>query len=302
MPQSVNFFSQGLKIAANLYLPQDASQKERAALVVSHPGGGCKEQTAGLYAEKLRQLGFIALTFDAAYQGASEGQPRYLEDPSQRAEDIKNAVTYLSTLPEVDPERIGALGICASGAYVSFAAQTDVRIKAAAGISSACFGRLFSEGLHNSNPPEALQQALVEAGKERIREANGESHASILLFLPKKLLILSLIEPCLKKLMITIALLVLNKLVLPIAFCLEVWTSWLNSLVLKTFIWFHLVRFYLLLVLMLIVNTLVKMLLKRPRNPRNCLLLKVLHISIFMIDLNMLILQLKSLNLSLTSI
>ncbi|KAK9759457.1 hypothetical protein K7432_017559 [Basidiobolus ranarum] len=84
MPSKITFQSQGIKIAGNLYLPEDTQPKKHAAIVIGHPGGGVKEQTAGLYAEKLCNLGFIALAFDAAYQGQSEGLLRYLEDPAQR--------------------------------------------------------------------------------------------------------------------------------------------------------------------------------------------------------------------------
>jgi dienelactone hydrolase len=139
MPEEVTYLSQGIKIAAKLYFLQDSSEKKCAVIVASHPGGGCKEQTAAIYAERLAQLGFITLTFNAAYQGAKGDEPYYLEDPSQRAEDIKDTVTYLSTLTQVEPERVGVLGFCASSTYVSYASPTDVRIKAAAGVSSFFF-------------------------------------------------------------------------------------------------------------------------------------------------------------------
>lgn len=172
--QKVSFNSQGLKIAANLYLPQDeGSHKKHAAIVVGHPFGGVKEQTSGLYAEKLSKLGFVTLAFDAAYWGDSEGTPRHLEDPAQRVEDVKSAVSYLSTLSQVDPERIGAFGICAGGGYISNASQTDLRIKAVATVSAADIGELFREGMQGSTSFEDLQKSLLESAKARTEEAKG---------------------------------------------------------------------------------------------------------------------------------
>jgi fermentation-respiration switch protein FrsA (DUF1100 family) len=177
MPRtSIQFPSNSFTLAGDLYTPEgSATDRKRAAIVIAHPFGGVKEQTAGLYAKQLAQNGFIALAFDAAFQGDSSGEPRYLEDPSQRAEDIKAAVTYLSTLEHVDSERIGALGICASGGYVPFAAQTDTRIKAVATISAVDLGGLLTRPFGGGPLKDDLRQSLEQAGQLRIAEAKGEA-------------------------------------------------------------------------------------------------------------------------------
>jgi uncharacterized protein len=174
MRSNVTFKSNGLKVAGHLYLPDDYKEGEkRPAIVVGHPCGGVKEQTAGLYAKKLSEKGFITLAFDASYQGESEGEPRYLEDPFARAEDVKSAVTFLETRGEVDEQRIGALGICASGGYVPFSAETDRRIKAVGTVSAVDMGDFVRSGLRNSVIPN-LEHLLEESNKARIEEAKGQ--------------------------------------------------------------------------------------------------------------------------------
>ncbi|MYQ48819.1 alpha/beta fold hydrolase [Streptomyces sp. SID4985] len=175
MKQNVTFDSAGLKLAGTLFTPDEHSGDRLPAVVVSHPAGGVKEQTASVYAERLAREGFAALVFDAAYQGESEGTPRGLENPFQRAEDVRAAVTYLTTRDDVDPARIGALGICASGGYVPFAAQTDHRIKAVGTVSAADTGDLFRRGLGRTQGPEALEAMLDQAGALRTAEARGEA-------------------------------------------------------------------------------------------------------------------------------
>ncbi|KAL4961595.1 alpha/beta hydrolase [Aspergillus stella-maris] len=177
-PEWVHFDSDGISIAAHLYVPPNNStwNTSRPAIVVGHPHGSVKEQSSGLYARQIAErTGFVTLAFDAAYQGESGGLPRYLEDPYQRADDVRNAVTYLSTLSMVNSSRIGALGVCASGGYVPFAAQTDERIRAVATVSGIDLGTLYSEGFGNYGGPVLpdLRDQLLEAGRQRVKEAEG---------------------------------------------------------------------------------------------------------------------------------
>ncbi|MFJ8542438.1 alpha/beta hydrolase [Streptomyces sp. NPDC093586] len=173
MKTSVTFPSNGLLLAGILFTPDHRAGDRMPAVVVSHPGGGVKEQSPSVYAERLADAGFAALVFDAAHQGESEGEPRGLENPFQRAEDIKSAVTCLTTRDDIDPGRIGALGICASGGYVPYAAQTDHRIKGVATVSAVDLGSVFREGLGRTQDPAVLSAMLDQAGALRTAEARG---------------------------------------------------------------------------------------------------------------------------------
>ena len=174
MLRKVTFNNRGLKVAGVLYYPRDYRRGEkRPGIVTGHPTGGVKEQTAGLYSRRLADKGFITLAYDCTYQGESEGEPRHLEDPSARVEDIKSAVSFLSSLEEVDAERIGGLGICASGGYLPFAAQTDRRIKAVATVSAVCLGTMYREGLGGGQSREALAAILDAAAMDRTDQAKG---------------------------------------------------------------------------------------------------------------------------------
>ena len=118
-------------LAAVLHLPDDdGGAPPPPAVVLSTPGSSVKEQIGANYASRLAARGIAALVFDPAYQGESGGEPRDLEDPYRRGEDISYAIDALQVVPDVDPDRIGVLGICAGGGYAVHTARTDHRIRA----------------------------------------------------------------------------------------------------------------------------------------------------------------------------
>jgi len=169
MQKAVNFKNRTWQVAAILHLPENFDEQQKySAIVCVHPGSSVKEQTAGLYAEKLAQEGFIALAFDASFQGESGGELRFLEDPATRVEDIKCAVDYLTTLDFINENCIGVLGICAGGSYAAHVALTEKRIKAVGTVVASNFCRAFSEG-------GDILQMLEAVGKQRTAEARGGS-------------------------------------------------------------------------------------------------------------------------------
>jgi len=171
--ERVTFSNRGKEVVGNLFTPADANTGTAGpAIVVTHPFGAVKEQVSTLYAELLTEQGFTTLVFDAAYQGESGGEPHFTESPASRVEDIRCAVDFLTTRPEVDPERIGALGICAGGGYTLNAAQTEHRIKAVAGVSTFDIGSARRSGIGGAVSPERRRQILEEVGQQRTLEAN----------------------------------------------------------------------------------------------------------------------------------
>ena len=169
----VNYLINGVKVAANVFTPagyDEKSDKKYPAITVAHPNGGVKEQVSGLFAQKLAENGYIAIACDAAYQGASEGEPRNTDIPTNRVEDIHAMVDYLITFPGVDVERIGLFGICGGGGYTLKAAQTEKRAKAVATLSAFNTGIVRLYGLGNSQV-DTIQQRLTEAAAARSEEA-----------------------------------------------------------------------------------------------------------------------------------
>jgi len=133
---NVEFLSEGSRIVADLYCPIDFdSNKAYPAIVTGGPLATVKEQAAGVYAKKLAKHGFLVLAFDYRTFGESEGKPRCYENPANKTEDIHTAVSYLSSLKNVDNSNIAALGVCASASYIGGALIGDKRIKAFATVS-----------------------------------------------------------------------------------------------------------------------------------------------------------------------
>lgn len=170
----------GNRIAANLYFPSnyDAARKY-PAIVVGHPFGGVKEQTSGLHAQKMAELGYVTLAFDATHYGESGGYPRYIESPETRVEDFSAAVDFLSNHTNVNPEAIGVIGICGGGGYSVSAAQIDHRIKAVATISMYDMGRARRQGLGDAITYEQRMKTLDEIGAQRTREFAGAPRKDI---------------------------------------------------------------------------------------------------------------------------
>lgn len=163
-----------MKVGANLFLPRDMKPGEkRSAVIVGHPMGAVKEQSADLYATKLAEQGFVTLSIDLSFWGDSDGEPRNAVLPDVYAEDFSAAVDFLGTREFVDRERIGAVGICGSGSFAISAAKIDPRLKAIATVSMYDMGTAKRNGLKNAVTPEQRKQALIEAAEQRYVEFLG---------------------------------------------------------------------------------------------------------------------------------
>jgi fermentation-respiration switch protein FrsA (DUF1100 family) len=167
----VTYQLNGIDIAANVYTPSNYDPaKKYPALVIAHPNGGIKEQTAGLYAQRLAEAGYITIAADAAYQGASGGEPRHTDKPAFRTEDIRGMADFITRYKGVDVNRVGALGICGGGGYTLKAAQSDKRLKAVATLSMFNSGEVRRNGFQNSGLA-TIPQRLKQASDARAQQA-----------------------------------------------------------------------------------------------------------------------------------
>ena len=173
--QKVTFKNQyKMNIAGNLYLPKDMDKsKKHAAIIVGHPMGAVKEQSADLYAVKMAERGFVTMSVDLAFWGGSDGQPRNAVAPELYAETFSAAVDYLGTGPFADREKIGAIGISGSGSFAISAAKIDPRLKAVATISMYDMGAANRNGLNHSLTLAQRKQIIADAAEQRYVEFQG---------------------------------------------------------------------------------------------------------------------------------
>lgn len=169
----VTYKLNGLDIVANVYTPANYTpQQKYPAIVVAHPNGGVKEQVAGLYAQHLAEQGYITIAADAAYQGGSGGQPRSMDKPQFRTEDIHGMADFITRYAGVDTARLGLLGICGGGGYALAAAKVDKRFKSIATLSMFNSGRVRRNGYVDSQLA-TIQQRLQQASAARAQEVAG---------------------------------------------------------------------------------------------------------------------------------
>jgi uncharacterized protein len=173
--QKVSFDNQyNMEVAGNVFIPKDMNKnKKHPAIIVGHPMGAVKEQSANLYAQKMAERGYVTLSLDLSFWGESEGQPRNAVAPDIYAEDFSAAVDYLGTQEFVDRERIGVLGICGSGSFAISAAKIDPRMKAIATVSMYNMGAANRNGLNHSQTVEQRKEIIAGAAEQRYVEFTG---------------------------------------------------------------------------------------------------------------------------------
>lgn len=166
----------GITLVADLYIPKNVTGK-LAAIAVSGPFGAVKEQSSGLYAQTLAERGFLTIAFDPSYTGESNGEPRYVASPDINTEDFSAAVDYLSTRDDVDPERIGILGICGWGGMALNAAAIDTRIKATVTSTMYDMSRVNANGYFDSMDANARYELRKQLNAQRTEDAKNGTYA-----------------------------------------------------------------------------------------------------------------------------
>lgn len=175
--ESVRFKNRfGITLAADLYKPKQAEGK-LPAIAVSGPFGAVKEQSSGLYAQTMAERGFLAIAFDSSYTGESSGEPRYVASPDINTEDFSAAVDFLSIREDVDPERIGIIGICGWGGMALNAAAIDTRIKATVTVTMYDMSRVNANGYFDAMDADARYELRKKLNAQRTIDARNGSYA-----------------------------------------------------------------------------------------------------------------------------
>lgn len=166
----------GITLAADLYIPKNTRGK-LAAIAVSGPFGAVKEQSSGLYAQTMAERGFLTIAFDPSYTGESGGTPRYVASPDINTEDFCAAVDYLLTRNDVDPERIGIIGICGWGGLAINAAAIDTRVKATVASTMYDMSRVNANGYFDSMDENARYKLREQLNAQRTQDAKNGWYA-----------------------------------------------------------------------------------------------------------------------------
>ena len=176
--QKVNFKNRyGITLVGDLYLPKEKPEAKMAAIAVSGPFGAVKEQASGLYAQTMAERGFAALAFDPSYTGESGGEPRNVASPDINTEDFSAAVDYLSTREDVDPDRIGIIGICGFGGFGLNAAAIDTRIKGTVAVTMYDMTRVTAKGYNDTIDSDARYQMKEQLNKQRTEDFRNGTYA-----------------------------------------------------------------------------------------------------------------------------
>ncbi len=167
----------GIELTGDLYTPKNKPEGKMAAIAVSGPFGAVKEQASGLYAQEMAERGFVTLAFDPSYTGESKGTPRHVASPDINTEDFSAAVDFLSNLSDVDPEKIGIIGICGFGGFGLNAAAMDSRIKAAVASTMYDMTRVSAKGYFDSMNAAARQELRKTLNRQRTQDFKNGSYA-----------------------------------------------------------------------------------------------------------------------------
>ncbi len=176
--KKVNFKNRyGIKLVGDLYIPKNLTSEKLPAIAVSGPFGAVKEQSSGLYAQTLAEKGFITLAFDPSYTGESGGEPRNVASPDINTEDFSAAVDFLSNQKNVNPEKIGIIGICGFGGFGLNAAAIDTRIKATVTITMYDMTRVTAKGYFDSMDENARYEFKKQLNNQRTEDFKKGDYA-----------------------------------------------------------------------------------------------------------------------------